>query len=127
MAGIEIRGVKELITKLGRVEGFRILKAPMQRGTERLRGRMAKYPPQRPTKYRRTGTLGRRWTTEVEVSGDSLVGIIGNNTRYGPFVQDATRQARWHQRHWPTDEQVAREEEGAIVRDFDKTIDEALK
>ena len=62
--------------------------------------RMADYPPQRPSLYRRTGIAGRRWTqtqpaerntTELVVKGS------GNNTSYGPWVQSKQFQAEIHQ------------------------------
>jgi hypothetical protein len=44
---------------------------------------------------RRTSeTLGRKWATEVTDGG--MVGRIGNNASYAPYVHDAAKQARFH-------------------------------
>lgn len=126
---ITITGVDQLTKKLGKVEGLRILEAPMQRAVYRLQARMAQYPAQRPNStYRRTGTLGRRWTAKIERSANELRGKIGNNTVYAPLVQSARFQARIHRSLWiNTDQYVVNTEERNIVRDFDATIQEALR
>ena len=59
---IEIRGLDELVRDLGVLGVLRVLRAPMIRSMAAVVNRMADYPPQRPSLYRRTGTLGRRWT-----------------------------------------------------------------
>lgn len=43
MASIEIRGVDELIRKLGKVEGVNVLQAPMKRAVYRIQRDMADY------------------------------------------------------------------------------------
>jgi hypothetical protein len=48
------------------------------------------------TGYVRTGTLGRKWTTETRPTADGVRGIIGNNAAYAPFVQSAQRQQPFH-------------------------------
>jgi len=64
-----------------------------------------KYPPQRPTDYVRTGTLGRRWTYEVRTTLYSATAVLGNNTPYGPYVQSKAMQAQVHEGWgWRTDE-----------------------
>lgn len=102
-----------------------LIYAPMVESMALLHSDMATYPTQRPTTYRRTGHLGRRWTTKV--SQDGSRGEIGNNTPYGPYVQDAQRQAQPHVGHWQTDEQVMRRREAEIRRIFDKTLQKAAK
>lgn len=127
MANIEIQGIEELFRKLGGAVAISTMRPPMQRSVYRLQAGMAKYPPQRlGSSYRRTGTLGRRWTTAISESADGLVGKIGNSTSYGPFVQSEMFQSRVHQGLWQTDADVAKQEQAAIVRDFDQTIQGAL-
>lgn len=127
MAEITIKGIDKLIAKLGRIEATDILRQSMQRSVFRLQAAMAKYPTQRAgSNYRRTGTLGRRWTTKVAQNGDKLIGTVGNSTSYGPFVQSAMFQAAVHQGRWQTDEQVVEKERPAIVDDFKRTIDKEL-
>lgn len=50
----------------------------------RLINRMAKYPPQLPTKYRRTGTLGRGWRAEAR-EDDSI--DVFNRVPYAVYVE----------------------------------------
>ena len=85
---ITVNGVEQIVTKFGRLQGVRFLRPPMQRAVIRLQSFMAKYPPKPPkSKYRRTGTLGRRWATKIDESAGGLVGKVGNNTEYAPLVQ----------------------------------------
>ena len=142
MASIEIRGIPELMAKLGSVQGNAVLRPPMQRAVFRLQAGMAKYPRARAgSRYvRGRGTmnsrgvvtkltsenLGKKWTTKIDESAGGLVGKVGNNTSYGPFVQSQMFQAAVHQGLWQTDEDVAKKEEAAIVADFERTIGEAL-
>lgn len=71
----------------------------------RRQAKLARYPSQPPgTRYRRTGTLGRTWTSAQptwRVSASGFDGRIGNSTPYAPFVQ-GERQARVHQGRWGT-------------------------
>lgn len=125
---IEIKGLDKLYKRLGAAATFDRLEKPMQRGVLRLQRAMQEYPPAPShSSYVRTGTLGRRWTTRVERSGNGLVGKVGNNTRYGPLVQSERFQTRFHRRTgWITDERAVREERAAIVADFAREINRAL-
>ena len=65
--------------------------------------------------YRRTGTLGRSITTDVDVSGDEIVGEIGTGLDYAPWAVgpdypgiDGQYQAHIHEgRWWQFDEVMA--------------------
>lgn len=128
MAEIIVDGIDELFRRLDNAAAIDTLRPPMQRGVYRLQAAMAKYPPARPgSSYVRTGTLGRRWTTKVDETGDGLIGKIGNNTSYGPFVQSSAFQSRIHAGRWQTDEMVIKQEESAIVADFERAINEVLR
>lgn len=128
---IELRGVDALLKKLDKAAAMETLRPPMQRSLHRVQRGMADYPPQRQgSSYRRTGTLGRKWTSARPVitsSRDGITGRVGNNTPYGPFVQSAMFQARVHRGRWQTDERVLREALPAITRDFQGAIDRALE
>ncbi len=103
-----------------------VLQGPLDRGAFRIEAAMKKYPRQRPTRYRRTGTLGRRWTTR-RISAPGMVGReVGNNTEYAPFVQSAELQAYMHRGYWQTDEDVTRAEAPGIVRDVEATLARSL-
>ena len=125
---IQIKGIDELIRKLGRAEGMKHLRAPMQRAVYRLQARMAQYPAQRPnSSYRRTGTLGRKWTSKIEQGNGIIRGKVGNNASYAPLVQSYQFQARIHRGLWQTDRYVVDTEYRTIVRDFENAISEALR
>jgi hypothetical protein len=128
MATIEIQGIDALIRKLDSMEQVNdVLNPPMQRAVLRLQRDMADYPPARPgSSYRRTGTLGRRWTTEITRNGNGLIGKTGNNTSYGPWVQSKQFQARVHRGRWQTDEDVLERNRRRITDDFDATIQREL-
>jgi hypothetical protein len=85
-----------------------------------LQGAAADYPPKPPeSTYRRTGTLGRLWTSaarvvEENVSGAFVVGRVGNATPYGPYVQDPKEQAKVHRGRWKTTEQIVQEHRAEI-------------
>ena len=130
MIEIEVRGIERVVRELGRGAALETMRAPMLRGLYRLQRRMAAYPSA-PTgsSYVRTGTLGRRWTTAAPVitggAGD-MVGRIGNNTTYGPFVQSEQFQARVHRGRWETEQKVMASEKDAIVKDFERAVQAAL-
>lgn len=126
MAEIRVKGAEELARKFGGVRVVQVLKPPFERGTARLQRALAKYPSRR-SRYRRTGTLGRRWTTEVSGGGGEIRGLVGNNTMYAPYVQGDATQARMHAGIWQTDDEVAKEERAAIEKDIAKAIVEALE
>jgi hypothetical protein len=126
---ITVRGVEQLIAKMGKLRGVGFMQAPMQRSMFRLQRYMARYPSPPPqSKYRRTGTLGRRWTTRVDqAGGNALIGKIGNNTVYAPLVQSSALQARVHRGRWQTDRDAIRDMRSTIVRDFEQSIEQALR
>jgi len=125
MASIDIDGLDKIFAKLDRVAAFDKLEAPMQRGVYRLQAYMQDYPAAPPlSRYIRTGTLGRRWTTKIERKNDGLVGKVGNNVPYGPYVQSDRFQTRFHRRTgWRTDSRAVSELEQAIRADFQQAID----
>jgi hypothetical protein len=140
---IEISGVDRLIAKLGRVEGTRVLREPMQRAVLRLKADMQEYPEQRPgsryvrgrgmanaagvVEHRTSQQLGKRWTSRIAGSGAELTGKVGNNVTYAPFVQSRQFQARVHRGRWQTDVQVMERNRNAIVGDFEAAIRRALR
>ena len=125
---IRIEGIDELNKRIADAKSEKVLRKPMHRAVLRIQRDMAKYPRQRnmSTTYRRTGTLGRRWTTKVKTSQGGARGVVGNNTRYAPWVQSERFQAGQHRNWWQTDEDVVTDNEDAIVTDFRKAIEDAL-
>lgn len=125
---IRITGIDKVLAKLGKVEGINVLRAPMQRAVYRLQARMAQYPAQRAnSRYRRTGTLGRKWTAKIDEGNGVIRGRVGNNTEYAPLVQSYQFQARIHRSLWQTDKYVVETETRNIERDFQGTIEQAVR
>lgn len=128
MIDIYIDGLDELNHKLGEAATTHILRRPMNQSVIHLEGQMKVYPPQRSgSSYRRTGTLGRRWTHSISESPNEIRGTVGNNTAYGPFVQSRQFQVRVHQGRWQTDEQVIEDEQLTIEDFFRFAVNEALE
>ena len=139
----KIEGVDAIIRKLGRVEGVKHLRQPMQRSVYRLQGRMAQYPAQRPgsryvrgqgmanaqgiVTHKTSENLGKKWTSKIEQGSGSITGKVGNNASYAPLVQSYQFQARIHRGLWQTDRYVVDTEYRTIVRDFENAISEALR
>jgi hypothetical protein len=124
---IRIEGVDELIRKLGKVEGPAVLRKPMEEAVSLVQREMKVYPVARPeSKYRRTKTLGRRWTRKVTQSPNGVTGIVGNNTTYAPWVQSSQFQAWMHQGRWTTDKQAIEMHTDTIVERFRRAIHNAL-
>ena len=125
---ISITGVDRLDAKFGRLQSVRILAPPMHRAVFRLQRQMATYPPPpAKSKYRRTGTYGRLWTTRVESVGDGLVGTVGIRLQYVPWVGSSAFQAAIHRGRWTTDRLAIQREKPRIVRDFKAEIRGALR
>lgn len=126
---IAINGVDEINRNIGKVNIPSVMRRPMERTMIRLQGRMADYPPPPAnSRYRRSGSYGRRWTYAIVVTGNTITGKVGNNLRYAPLVGSARFQTRRHKATgWANDEQVLREETQNIVRDFEQGIQEELR
>lgn len=122
------RGFDELYRKLGNAAATETLEPPMRRAVLRGQRFLQEYPPQRTdSRYVRTGTLGKRWVTKITRSSGGLQGKIGNNAKYGPWVQSERFQTRFHRATgWPTDSRFVRENERVILDDFQREVDKAL-
>lgn len=128
--------VDRLLTTMA---GTQHLRDGMEESLAILHGDIARYPRQRSgSRYVRgrgmansrgqvrrltSQRLGTRWTTRVSTSGGEIKGEVGNNVTYGPYVQDAQRQARVHRGVWQTDEDVMRRREPAIRGIFERAIE----
>lgn len=130
---VKTKGVKQLEAKLTVLQAKlstdqpgSALRQAMQRSVYRLQIGMATYPTRTSKWYRRTGTLGRRWTTKIDTGGGRMVGRVGNNTAYAPFVQSDQYQRSFLRGWWQTDRQVMQREAPAILRDFQNTVGNAV-
>jgi len=123
---ITVKGLNALTAKLGSTERAASHVRPvMERSVSRIRKPLKVYPPQRPTSYIRTNHLMNAWTSRVEKGG--FRGVVGNNVKYGPYVQSAEKQAWMHKGHWQTDEDVVEEQRNRIIKDFDDHVFRALR
>jgi hypothetical protein len=102
-----------------------------QNSLDVLLGEVTQYPPPPPrSRYKRGGpgsqNLGQQWFTEIEETSEGLLGLLGNNVSYGPYVQSEARQARVHRGRWDTVEGIAREQLDLIERIFVVELENAL-
>lgn len=120
---VRITGIQQVNGNLNKLKNRSILRPPMAQSVQMLQRYMARYPSAPAgSSYTRTGTLGRRWVTRIKQTARGLLGEIGNNTPYGPFVQSERFQARIHRGRWQTDEDAIRENESAIIRFFERAL-----
>lgn len=130
---IEVRGLEKALRMLekGQRGVERALRDAVNRTLLLLQDRIAMYPPPPPNStYRRTGTLGRRWMTarpHIFVKKRMLEGVIGNNTRYAPYVQARDTQARVHRGRWRTIEDVIEQSRDDAQRILENAVITALE
>lgn len=141
---IEIKGLEKVLAKFGKLEKLRPqLVKTTEKAAYYVRGNW-KYPPKSEKHiefvsdkqrgwffanlkegklqlpYRRTGTLGRTLHSEVREMGSNIVGLIGNNTVYAPWVISSEEvgsrgpQARMHKDFETLQDLVARCKNGVI-------------
>lgn len=123
LPSVHLEGIDRVYAKLGQLDGNRVLRVPVEQACAVLQRDMKVYPSPRPEqKYVRTGTLGRRWTKRVRSGGDGVVGVVGNNTTYAPFVHARQFQAAPHRGRWQTDEEVLERNRDRIVEFFRAAI-----
>ena len=128
---ITIHGIGPAIKKLNSLGDPGIMKRGMNRAVQHLVRRIKKYPAQQ-TSYRRTGTLGRGWTTDVDQGGKR--GIVGNQSRgkkgkkgYAIYVQ-GPRQRHFHKAHgWLTIKDVGESEADTVVGYFEDEYRKAIR
>ena len=129
---IEITGLEYLMRLLGVAASNEMLRAPMVASLALLHGRLATYPtPLTNSSYRRTGTLGRSWTTAISAISDGIRGEVGNNVGYAPYVQGGAatepNQAWMHAGRWQTDVQVMQQSEAQIRALFEDAVRRAIR
>lgn len=126
---IEIRGLEELVKKLGGIsEGLkREMEEGMDEAIKYVRQEVPGYPPAIPnSRYVRTRVLGNSLTTEVRSLGSEVVGVLGTETIYGPYVIGEERQARVHRGRWYTLQAVLRSAKDGIIRIFEERVQRML-
>ena len=124
---MNVQGLEQLFRRLNNLQALNVLRAPMNRAVLRIQADMQKYPPKpRTSTYRRTGTLGRSWTSDVTNMAEGVRGRVGNRVKYAPFVQSSMFQRPVHRRRWQTDRIVLNRQRGAIQADFARAVNQAL-
>lgn len=153
--GIRIEGLPELQKIMKKVGSLQPVKTGLKTGAVHVKGKIAKYPQvsRRPqpfkTDLQRRGffaklksgeidvpykrgispsseRLGQSWTTREQHGG--LTQIVGNDTSYGPLVQDRDRQSGYHKTTgWQTTQDVAEQESSSVSNIIKKNIDAALE
>lgn len=148
---VEVIGLDEVLRKLGNAASPAVLMRGMHKALNLVRRQIVTYPPasHKPmvwaseaqrrfvmaairsgeieVPYRRTGDLSRAWTSEVSETGTDVVGRLGNNTVYGPYVMGKETQAAYHAGTWPVAAEVAEESMDGIVQCFVMAAEEALR
>lgn len=152
---IQLKGLDRLKIKLGHIPPG--MKAGVKAATLHVKGKIAKYPPTTEANMPKTfqsggnnrwyqrgwgskyvlksgtvhGTksseiLGKAWT--IKIRNDGLTGVIGNDTEYGPYVQDTDKQAAPLKRiGWKTTGQVADEERETVLKFIQNQVEDALR
>ena len=131
MVNIQIKGIDELIKKLGMFKASEILEPTMRWALDRLWRQIVPYPA-KPigSTYRRTMMLGKTWNKKVDQTSTRLVGSLGVDlgiVPYARYVQDRDRQAWMHKGRWKTIQDVAEKETGTIRRQFEIEIERSLR
>lgn len=153
MASIQMVGLDRLYAKFRTIEGLRPLIDEIQACGVYLEGKIRKYPRTTysnapgpfPHRWYQRGfgpkwalkgggvhgvktskTLRAHWTVKREDSG--LTAVVGNDVKYGPFVQSAEQQASFHKANgWQTDEDIVKQERNYVVGRLRKRIEKMLE
>lgn len=123
---VQIEGIQDAVDRVASLDDWKILDRAMHKATKFIQRRLAKYPakPAHST-YRRTGTLGRRWTDKVTNRGRE--GEVGNNTEYAIYVQGPKRRSFHEAAGWINIEEMAEKVERDVVDIFDDEYKKAAK
>jgi len=129
-ASLEIKGMDEVLRKLGTIERVQDRLEPVaQREIRRVRTRAQVYPPTLPNqRYVRTFRLQRGWADNVQRVSNGLIATASNrNVAYNIWVQGHGTQAAIHRNRWETNRQILDAETPAIVRAFNDEIQRIIK
>ena len=154
---IRLQGMKELQKKLGKLQALKSLEPAFKAGTEVVRASLSVAPPpispghwKRNTskaqkaaffiklrnegggttrgRYKRTGSLSRRWRGAAAVRGNTLRGVVGNTTKYARWIQDKEGpQARFAKRRWRTVQAVIKKDKRQVINLIQADINKLLK
>lgn len=144
---VEVTGLEAVLLKLAGLDKPENFRRPMNQAVQHIHRRIMKYPSRskrpQPFKtdksrryffwalkagkievpYRRGQSPGseqlqQSWTTSVSVDGRQ--GKVGNDTTYGPLVQDRSQQTAYHAgTGWTTSQDVVESEQDEVVGFFE--------
>jgi len=124
---VTIEGLDKLIKRLDRAPNLvkNLAADAIARSVYLIHGEVGKYPP-RPagSTYRRTGTLGRSFSTMVDLQ--RFRGRVGTRLEYAGYVI-GPRQAEIHRGRWKTVEDVAKKLLPDIQKIFAKAVKDLVK
>lgn len=130
MFSIEITGLDETIAMFTALEAALpdTLEAVVYDASTTLLDETASYPPQRPTKYVRTGTYGReQHVTAPYWEGYTVTGAVIAPTPYAIFVRGTSdggyRQASVHAGYWEPLIDLTARVEPAVVDHAQNAVD----
>lgn len=156
MATITITGLEQVAHKLKTVEQIALhLGPPMDKSLKHLQRRMARYPSKAPgaftalatpaqrraywakvrsgeithdprTGYRRSGNIGRRWSSKMNKTAQGITGELINNAPGAKYVHD-WQPAFIRASKWAQVDEVAAKESKAIQGYFNATIRSILQ
>ena len=91
-----------LAKALSPAEFARAVLPGMQRGFYMLHQHVPPYPAPPPeSSYVRTGKLGQSINTDVYTAGNEVIGVIGSNISYAPYVIGSDDEQAWmHEGRW---------------------------
>lgn len=124
----EFKGLDQLQAKMSKLLHLKDeLKKTTDKAVKFVEGEIPPYPSAT-SSYQRTGTLGRTMYSEVREFGSEVVGVIGNNTVYAPWVISSERigsrgpQAGFHESKWYTLQGVVQKAKNGIIQIYEKWI-----
>ena len=104
--------VSEALAKLDPRDMEKAIKSSLGDVGSEVQFEAQRYPAAPKPTYDWTYTLKRGWTSKVK----GWQAIIGNTTKYAPYVQDADEQAWMHRGRWQTTADIARKKAKDVVR-----------
>lgn len=124
----QMLGDDEIVALLKKLESPDSMKPAFHRIGVSGKSFLKRYPPQPPnSRYRRTGTLGRKWTFAVRRKLFGIETLFGNNTLYAPDVQGQGTQAEIHAGRWQTDQDMLDQKGDEFVQEVNEEIDDLLR
>lgn len=123
--GIDVEGMPELLSRLGRVADRKAYAEGIAEASRHIRNKLMEYPPAKPdSDYRRTGRLRKGWYIE-EFGG--LRSLVLNEVPYAIYVQGEWQVGFHEQTGWKTVDRVAERESDAVARIMARAAERAAK